>query len=71
MMMCCPRCQSPNCVSARFESVPLENLAAGVTAARVANKKAMAIGSMLVWAAVEVVNLFLPEWKCHDCRYRF
>jgi hypothetical protein len=69
--MSCPNCGSYNCDSNKIEIVPFENIARTVYGAHKAGQPAMAVGSLMLWGGLHVINRMRKQYSCCVCGQKF
>lgn len=70
-MIHCPRCQSPNAISNRFEEIHLERATNFAQATQSLGIKRLSVVAGLAALAFRGVNALFREYRCADCGYRY
>jgi rubredoxin len=67
----CPRCQSPNAVSNKFEEEQLERAGQIAQATQAFGIKRLTVLAGLGALALRGVNAWRKDWRCLDCGYLY
>ena len=70
-MIHCPRCQSPNVISNRFDEAHIERATQAAQAAQSIGIRRLSIVAALVAMIFKGVNGLLLEFRCLDCGNKF
>lgn len=67
----CPRCQSPNVVSNKFDEEHLERATQIAQATQTLGSRRVTALAGLAALAFRGLNVLRKDYACLDCRYRF
>lgn len=71
MIMHCPRCQSPNIVSNKWDDTQIARADNIAKAVQVIGKKELSILAGVGTVLFRALNAWVPAYRCLDCQYKF